>query len=698
MSRFFEILPGALAWLTLILVVVLSSQAPAFVAVFIILFDIYWLLKSLYLSFHLRSTFGEMRKNLEVNWLAKLREEKESVGTEWEEIRHLIILPMFEEPYELVRESFGSIADSNYPKDKMVVVLATEERAYTRESGVGSGEWGVAETARRIQEEFGNEFLRLLVTVHPAGLPGELAGKGSNETWAAKEAKRLVIDPLLARSQKSELHPNALNYSENSDAFAASDRLSYDKILVSVFDVDTQVYPEYFGRLTYVFLRSEDRLRAVYQPIPLFVNNIFQAPALARIVAFTTSFWQMMQQSRPERLTTFSSQSVPFPVLKDIGFWHTDVVSEDSRIFWQGFLRYHGEFRVEPLFYPVSMDANVTPRFWQTMKNLYKQHRRWGWGAENIPYMMCGKRSEKSEFHPNAPKAETRQIVEKELSYKLTGIFFKIQKELGRFARERQYGDALALELEKNGLKFERERSLEVGGRKSNLIDFVIENKVAVELKAKPFVTKEDYYQTQRYLQSSNLELGLIVNFAQPFLKPKRVLNVDMHVSNENSDHSDVFADSDRVEGFLYDKRIPLRKKLYWGFHTIEGFHSWATNALMIFALGWLPIWIGGDAFNDTLLSYNLPRLTSWIIDISMIGIATSAIVSILLLPPKPEWFRPRHYLLYLLQWALLPVTLIIFGALPGLEAQTRLMLGGRWRLGFWVTPKHRIQNPESRI
>ena len=690
MSRFFEILPGALAWLTLILVVVLSSQAPAFVAVFIILFDIYWLLKSLYLSFHLRSTFGEMRKNLEVNWLAKLREEKESVGTEWEEIRHLIILPMFEEPYELVRESFGSIADSNYPKDKMVVVLATEERAYTRESGVGSGEWGVAETARRIQAEFGNEFLRLLVTVHPAGLPGELAGKGSNETWAAKEAKRLVIDPLLARSQKSELHPNALNYSENSDAFAASDRLSYDKILVSVFDVDTQVYPEYFGRLTYVFLRSEDRLRAVYQPIPLFVNNIFQAPALARIVAFTTSFWQMMQQSRPERLTTFSSQSVPFPVLKDIGFWHTDVVSEDSRIFWQGFLRYHGEFRVEPLFYPVSMDANVTPRFWQTMKNLYKQHRRWGWGAENIPYMMCGKRSEKSEFHPNAPKAETRQIVEKELSYKLTGIFFKIQKELGRFARERQYGDALALELEKNGLKFERERSLEVGGRKSNLIDFVIENKVAVELKAKPFVTKEDYYQTQRYLQSSNLELGLIVNFAQPFLKPKRVLNVDMHVSNENSDHSDVFADSDRVEGFLYDKRIPLRKKLYWGFHTIEGFHSWATNALMIFALGWLPIWIGGDAFNDTLLSYNLPRLTSWIIDISMIGIATSAIVSILLLPPKPEWFRPRHYLLYLLQWALLPVTLIIFGALPGLEAQTRLMLGGRWRLGFWVTPKHR--------
>ena len=285
MSRFFEILPGALAWLTLILVVVLSSQAPAFVAVFIILFDIYWLLKSLYLSFHLRSTFREMKKNLGVDWLRKLKEEERDAnaantmrmprivekelsyrlngvlfrvhnqlgrfarerqygdvlaqelereripflreaaleiagrksnfadflvdgkiavelkaksfvdkedyyqiqrylqtanlklglivnfrerhlkahrvlnadteektqfadshvfedshrGISWREIHHLVILPMYQEPHALVRESFLSLIRSNYPKDKMVVVLATEERAYTRESGVGSG-------------------------------------------------------------------------------------------------------------------------------------------------------------------------------------------------------------------------------------------------------------------------------------------------------------------------------------------------------------------------------------------------------------------------------------------------------------------------------------------------------------------------------------------------------------------------------
>jgi len=274
-----------------------------------------------------------------------------------------------------------------------------------------------------------------------------------------------------------------------------------------------------------------DPLRAIYQPIPLFTNNIYEAPALARVVAFSTTFWQMMQQSRPERLTSFSSQSIPFRTLLDIGFWSRDIVSEDSRVFWQGYLRYHGDFRVEPLFYPVSMDANVAPTFWGTMKNIYKQQRRWGWGVENIPYML---------------------------------------------------------------------------------------------------------------------------------------------------------------EGFKKDPQIPAGKKRYWTFNVIEGFHSWATNALMIFALGWLPLALGGQHFNYSLLSYSLPHITRFIVTLSMVGIVSSAILAILLLPPRPRGHNATDYMVYFLQWAFMPLTLIIFGAFPGLEAQTRLMIGGRARLGFWVTPKMR--------
>jgi hypothetical protein len=299
-----------------------------------------------------------------------------------------------------------------------------------------------------------------------------------------------------------------------------------------VFDVDTQIFPGYFGRVAHAYLTTPKPIQHIYQPIPFFTNNIYETPAIGRVIAFSCTFWQMMQQSRPERLTSFSSQTVPFQMVVDVGFWDRDIVSEDSRIFWQGYFHYDGDFNAVPLFFPVSMDANVTPSIWQTLKNLYKQQRRWGWGVENIPYMM---------------------------------------------------------------------------------------------------------------------------------------------------------------KGFINNKRISFRKKRYWTLQVFEAFHSWATNSLMIFLLGWLPVMLGTEAFNHSLLSYNLPKITRLVIALSMVTIVSSAIIAMLLLPPKPKWFRPYHYAFYFLQWALLPITLIIFGAFPGLEAQTRLALGGRWRLGFWVTPKERL-------
>lgn len=507
MKRFFETIPGILAWLTLVLMVLFSWLLPIWVSIFIILFDVYWVLKTVYLSLHLRATFSEMRRVMKVDWLARIRGEFPEGGAvvagvaqgdrpALSEIYHLVILPMYDEPYEVVRESFQSLTHANYPRERLLVVLALEERAGA----------AAQETAEKLRAEYGTYFGKFLVTVHPANLPDEIPGKGSNEVWAGQQAMREIITPM---------------------------GIAPEHVLVSVFDIDTQIFKEYFSRLTYVYLKADKRTQAIYQPIPLFTNNVYEAPMLARVVAFSTTFWQMMQQSRPERLTSFSSQSIPLRTLLDIGWWQKDIVSEDSRIFWQCYLRYHSDFRVEPLFYPVSMDVNVAPTFWATMKNIYKQQRRWGWGVENIPYML---------------------------------------------------------------------------------------------------------------------------------------------------------------EGFRNDPAIPERKKRYWTFNAIEGFHSWATNSLIIFALGWLPLALGGAHFGHSILSYSLPHVTRDIITLSMVGIASSAVLSVMLLPEKPGGLRAKDYLIFILQWALMPLTLIIFGAFPGLEAQTRLALGGKWRLGFWVTPKGRYE------
>lgn len=121
------------------------------------------------------------------------------------------------------------------------------------------------------------------------------------------------------------------------------------------------------------------------------------------------------------------------------------------------------------------------------------------------------------------------KIIYPELSYKLNGIFYKVHNELGLYCKEKQYSDAIELYFKKHNLKYEREKSLSTpfsgGSIGKNVIDFLVEKKILVEAKAKRFIAKEDYIQTQRYLRALNLKLGIIVNFHDRFLKPKRIIN-----------------------------------------------------------------------------------------------------------------------------------------------------------------------------
>lgn len=138
-------------------------------------------------------------------------------------------------------------------------------------------------------------------------------------------------------------------------------------------------------------------------------------------------------------------------------------------------------------------------------------------------------------------------------------------------------------------------------------------------------------------------------------------------------------------------KQIPKKVFADKIFIQMYGFHSWATNALIIGFVGWLPLFFGGDRFNQTVLSNNLPNVTRVLMSIAMIGMVLSAIISSLLLPKRPAgnpWWR-RFSMVG--QWIFLPITIVFFGAIPGLEAQTRLMLGKY--MGFWVTPKERTNS-----
>jgi hypothetical protein len=348
--RLLEIFPGAFSWFTLIAVIVLSWLKPVWMAVFVIAFVTYFFFRTLYFSFHLTSSYRKMREYEKIDWLKKLEALPEK---RWQEIYQLVVYPVYRESLEIVRAGFKSLVDSDWPKEKMIAVLTYEERA-GREA---------EELAQAIGKEFENKFFKLVSTCHPGNLPGEIAGKGSNENWGIKKAKETVIDSL---------------------------KIPYEKIIVSSFDADSVVFPRYFSCLAYHYLTCKNPLRTSFQPIPLFINNIWQAPPISKIFSFSASFWEMMCLERTEKLITFSSHSMSFRALVDAGFYQPDVVSEDSRIFWQCFLEFDGNYEVVPVYYPISMDANVSSSFFKTMKAVYRQIRRWAYGVENVPYYLFG--------------------------------------------------------------------------------------------------------------------------------------------------------------------------------------------------------------------------------------------------------------------------------------------------------------------
>ncbi len=485
--RLFEIFPGALSLGTLVGVFIFSWLLPSWVAIFIICFCFYYLFRIFYFSLHQIIGYYRVKKHLKEDWLQKLKALR---GKNYKNVYHVVILPTYKEGEAIIRDSLESLLATDYPKEKLIMVLAMEGRAGKQYEHIG----------QKLAREYAGAFRAFLVTVHPADTEGEIAGKGSNVAFAGSEARKLI----------DNLH------------------IPHEDILVSSFDIDTKVYPQYFSCLTWYFLTEKNPLRASYQPVPVYNNNVWKASFFARIVSTSNTFWQMIQQERAEKLTTYSSHAIPGKVFFEVGY-PANVVCDDSRIFWRAYLYYDGDYRVVPIYYLVSMDVVDSTNVFKTILNQYRQQKRWAWGCAEIPYVMFG---------------------------------------------------------------------------------------------------------------------------------------------------------------FLHNKNIGFWPKVSHLYTIIDGYWSWATAALLLFMLGWLPIFLGGDKFNFSILSFNLPILTGRIMTISLVGMLVSAALSTMLLPPMPKGMSYFKKIFLFLQWICLPAILIIFGSFPALDAQIRLMLG-RY-MGFWVTEKLR--------
>lgn len=536
MERCWEIIPGSMFWLTLIFALTFSYYHPVWVSLFIILFDLYWLEKAVNSSIHIMGSYFKYRYFVTIDWLDYVKQLKDfngylfyfeeqckkSVtrvarkycieetariknliragrkGSDYMDYYHLVLLPFATEGFEILDTTLSSLSMVNYPKEKMIVVLASEERVGAK----------AQEVAKKALEKFGNAFFKFFVTVHPEGLEGEIRGKSANATWAMK-----TVLPELSKMG-----------------------IGIDSVLVSNFDSDTIVHPQYFARVTYEFLTAEKPYRSSYQPIAVYNNNIWDSPALIRLVSVNNTFWQFLESSRTNRLRTFSSHTMTLRALVDVGFWRRDLINEDGYVFWQCYLHYQGDYRVKPLFLSISLDTCLADTYKQTLINQYKQKKRWAYNVEYYPTLIPG----------------------------------------------------------------------------------------------------------------------------------------------------------------LLKSKAPFWDRMYKLFQYMEGNYNWASASIIISSLGWLPLILGGAKFNQTVVASNLPFATRLIMTTATTFLIFSVYLNMVLLPPRPAHYSKWKSAAMYAQWMLVPIISVVFGSIPAIESQTRLMLGRYFE--FWVTPKTRSAQTNQTI
>jgi hypothetical protein len=401
LGRLLEMVPGTISWAVLILPLWLSFSYPTLVAYFVLSFDFYWLCRALWFSGAVIVAFRRIRGVLAVDWSQRLASlgdpaarvaqletllggrtdlssgpigftaapvaagDRRRLGEELAGLRrvmslsepppavdqliHLALIPTYTESLDKLRHTVRALADARWPTERKICAIITRE---TDAGGI--------ENVRALRAEFGDAFAEFIHILDPLE-PGIVVGKSSAMAWGGRYLYRLLV-------RERGMDPR--------------------RIMITDLDADYRVHPQYFTYLAWVHLTDPNRETQLYQPIPYFHNNIWEAPMLQRLFAAVLTQLQMWRSVLPEKLQSFGSYSTTLHLVHDVGYWATDAIPEDSRFYWKSYFRYGDRFRAVPLFIPIYGDAVRARGYWRSMAEQYLQARRWAWGVTDIPYVI----------------------------------------------------------------------------------------------------------------------------------------------------------------------------------------------------------------------------------------------------------------------------------------------------------------------
>ena len=379
--RLLEMLPATLSYGAFVLLIVLSLISPTLAAIYLLLVIVTLLVKAVGIAVHMILGSKKLEAAQKVDWHARLADletprtsynalrrhhSKEFDATAHvdnlrlitadpdlfpkpSEIYNAVIIAAYNESYEVLAPTIESVIKTTYDNKKIILSIAYEQR----------GGEAIKGTVQRLKKEYGHLFYAFHVIEHPKDLPNEVIGKGGNITNAGRFLKEWLKDKKIA----------------------------YKDVIVTTLDSDNKPHSTYFDYVTYEYIVHEDRKHLSYQPVSLFLNNIWDVPAPMRVVATGNSFWNIISSMRPHTLRNFASHSQPMDALEEMDFWSTRTIVEDGHQFWRSYFYFNGNYSVTPIYVPIYQDAVLSNTYIKTLKAQFIQLRRWAYGATDIAYV-----------------------------------------------------------------------------------------------------------------------------------------------------------------------------------------------------------------------------------------------------------------------------------------------------------------------
>lgn len=379
--RLFEMLPAVLSYGAFVLMIVLSLISPVLAAIYLLIIVVTVLVKAVGIAIHVILGRNRLESAQKVDWKTRLLDLENPKSAysklrrhnsgDFDALTHVdnlrlitadpelfpkpsqiynaVIIATYNESYDVLAPTVESVVKTTYDKNKLILVIAYEER----------GGEAIRKTVQRLKKEYGHKFYAFHLVEHPKDLPGEVIGKGGNITNAGRFLKEWL---------------------RNED-------IAYKNVIVTTLDSDNRPHKTYFDYVTYEYIVHEDRKHLSYQPVSMFLNNIWDVPAPMRVVATSNSFWNIISSMRPHTLRNFASHSQPMDALEEMDFWSTRTIVEDGHQYWRSYFYFNGNYSVMPIYAPIYQDAVLSDTYYKTLKAQFIQLRRWAYGASDVAYV-----------------------------------------------------------------------------------------------------------------------------------------------------------------------------------------------------------------------------------------------------------------------------------------------------------------------